>query len=134
MAAHLTFRFTDRPARRFVLDEGATYVVGRGPDCDLRVDDSRVSRRHARIESRLEPPRGERWLVSDLGSKNGLAVDGRPVGAPVELPRTAWLSLGGLLARFERLSEEERRSREGRELGRWQTSLEHLKGATEREP
>jgi len=124
MPATLTFRFTDRPARRFILDEGASYVVGRGAECDVRIDDSRVSRRHARIESRIEPPGGERWLVSDLGSKNGLRVDGRPASTPVELPKAAWLSLGGLLARFERLSEEERRSREGRDLTRWQTSLE----------
>jgi len=124
MAAHLTFRFTDRPARRFSLDEGAAYVVGRGAGCDLRIDDSRVSRRHARIESRSDPPGAERWLLSDLGSKNGLRLDGRAVTAPAELPKAAWLSLGGLLARFERVSEEERRSREGRDLSLWQTSLE----------
>lgn len=124
MPAHLTFRFTDRPARRFFLDDGASYVVGRGAGCDLRIDDSRVSRRHARIESVRGAGGREGWRLSDLGSKNGLRLDGRPVTAPVDLPKAAWLSLGGLLARFERLSEQERRSREARDLGRWQTSLE----------
>ncbi|HLE85590.1 MAG TPA: GAF domain-containing protein [Thermoanaerobaculia bacterium] len=128
MTAHLTFRFTDRPARRFSLDDGAAYVVGRGAECDLRIDDSRVSRRHARIESRSEPGDepggGASWLLSDLGSKNGLRLDGRPVTTPVALPKACWLSLGGLLARFERVSDEERRSREERDLTRWQTTLQ----------
>lgn len=119
MPALLTLRFTDRPARRFALEEGASYVVGRGADCELRIDDSRISRRHARLESR-----GEGWQLSDLGSKNGVRLDGRPVGEAAELPAACWLSLGGVLARFERMSEEERRRRADRDLERRQTTLE----------
>lgn len=46
-------------------------VVGRGDDADLRINDPGVSRRH--IEFRVE---GQRLAVRDLGSTNGMLVDG----------------------------------------------------------
>lgn len=118
MPALLTIRFADRAARPVPLDEEGAYRVGRGAGCEIPLDDARVSRRHARIESREG-----RWLVADLGSKNGVSVDGRRVAGPVELPDACWLSLGGLLARFERLSEAERQARAERERERWQSTL-----------
>jgi pSer/pThr/pTyr-binding forkhead associated (FHA) protein len=119
MPAILTIRFADRAARPFPLDEGGVYRIGRQAGCEISLDDARVSRHHARLESR-----DGRWLVVDLGSKNGVSVDGRRVTGPVELPTACWLSLGGLLARFERLSEAERSARAERERERWQSTLE----------
>lgn len=56
-------------------------VIGRGNDADLRIDDPGVSRRHAEI--RVEAPQhgeGEpRVSVIDLGSTNGLSVNGKRV-------------------------------------------------------
>jgi hypothetical protein len=49
----------------------ATLVIGRAPHCDLRLPDPTVSRRHA--ELRLEP---EGWVLEDLGSLNGVEVNG----------------------------------------------------------
>lgn len=46
-------------------------VVGRGDDADLRINDPGVSRRH--IEFKVE---GQRLSVHDLGSTNGMLVDG----------------------------------------------------------
>ena len=46
-------------------------VVGRGHDADLRINDPGVSRRH--IEFRLD---GTRLTVVDLGSTNGMLIDG----------------------------------------------------------
>ena len=79
---------TDTAVRRAgaVLDvNGVTHpleppglVVGRGNEADLRVNDPGVSRRH--IEIRVHP--GERrpqLSVSDLGSTNGLYVNGQRV-------------------------------------------------------
>lgn len=122
MPAHLTIRFADRPARSFSLNDGAGYVVGRGAGCEIPLDDSRVSRRHARIESR-----DGGWWLADLGSKNGVSVDGRRLGAGAtgssELPDACWLAFGGLLARFERLTEAELRTWRERERGRWQSTV-----------
>jgi hypothetical protein len=50
-------------------------VVGRSRECDLRVDDGNVSRRH--FELVHESPSG--WVVVDLGSTNGTEVNGHRV-------------------------------------------------------
>ena len=57
--------------RRTVLS-GSSVVVGRSRDCDITVDDANVSRRHAELR-----PSGASWEVRDLGSTNGIKVNGR---------------------------------------------------------
>jgi hypothetical protein len=56
-------------------------VIGRGNDADLRIDDPGVSRRH--IELRVEDPQdaggAPHITVHDLGSTNGVSVNGRRV-------------------------------------------------------
>jgi hypothetical protein len=51
-------------------------VVGRGSDADLRINDPGVSRRHAELRVRGSGA-GREVTVVDLGSTNGLQVDGR---------------------------------------------------------
>lgn len=53
-------------------------VVGRGNDADLRVNDPGVSRRHAEIRV-TEDATGPRVSVHDLGSTNGVLVNGKRV-------------------------------------------------------
>ena len=48
-------------------------IVGRGSDCDVRLSDRQVSRRHARITI------GTSVEIHDLASANGLQIDGRDV-------------------------------------------------------
>ena len=59
--------------RRFAL-ERETTLIGRGEDCDVRIDDPLASRRHAAV--RREP---WRYVLEDLGSRNGTLVNGEPV-------------------------------------------------------
>jgi pSer/pThr/pTyr-binding forkhead associated (FHA) protein len=55
-------------------------VIGRSRDCDVVLADSNVSRRHAEIR-----PAGDAWVITDLGSTNGVKVNGRQVtSAPVK--------------------------------------------------
>jgi hypothetical protein len=55
--------------------EGAREaVLGRGEECDVRVDSGQASRRHAAVR----PAAGE-YLVRDLGSTNGTFVNGERV-------------------------------------------------------
>ena len=61
-------------------------VVGRHPDCDVRLDSPRVSRWHCCL-SEVD---GEVW-VRDLGSTNGTWIDGRRV-------RSGSLRTGDVLA------------------------------------
>jgi len=56
---------------RFTVSPAGT-VVGRSRDCDVVLDDPDVSRRHARI---AQDAAGG-WVVEDLGSTNGVAVNG----------------------------------------------------------
>lgn len=55
--------------RMVVAASGAT--IGRSRDCDVVLDDANVSRRHAEVR-----PRGDGWIVADLGSTNGVTVNG----------------------------------------------------------
>lgn len=59
---------------------GERLLVGRGSECDLRLDDPSVSRRHAEILRH-----GESWRIRDLESAHGVAVNGVTVRqAPLE--------------------------------------------------
>jgi hypothetical protein len=46
-------------------------IVGRSRDCDIVLEDSGVSRRHAELR-----PEGGAWVIEDLGSTNGVRVNG----------------------------------------------------------
>jgi hypothetical protein len=56
-------------------------VIGRGNDADLRIDDPGVSRRHIeiRVEDAQDPGGAPRISVHDLGSTNGVLVNGKRV-------------------------------------------------------
>lgn len=53
---------------------GARTVIGRGSEADITVDDSGISRKHVEIIWD-----GKRAQVGDLGSTNGVRLDGKPV-------------------------------------------------------
>ena len=77
-----------------------------------------MSKRHARLCWT-----GAGWTLEDLGSKNGTTVNARPaVGA--ELCDGDSLSLGGLPARFERLTAAEATALESQRLASLQTSAD----------
>lgn len=83
----ITVRTPDRRTYRF----RSTFVIGRDRDCDVRLDDGRVSRRHARGVFE----RGE-WRIEDLDSGNGLYVGDRRVqSAPVKPAATVRLGPDG---------------------------------------
>src|SRR5438067_13448915 len=55
--------------QRYPIGEAA-LVIGRGDDCDVRIQDHSVSRRHARIE-----PMPHGVFVTDLVSTNGTFIN-----------------------------------------------------------
>ncbi len=70
-------------------------VIGRGTDADLRINDPGVSRRHAELRVGADDPGGPRVSVVDLGSTNGMLVNGSRVqqavlgdGATVKIGNT----------------------------------------------
>jgi FhaA, N-terminal domain/FHA domain len=48
-----------------------SVVIGRSKDCDIRISDPNVSRRHAEIRQE-----GSAYWIVDLGSTNGISVNG----------------------------------------------------------
>lgn len=70
---------------------GSRCVIGRHRACDLRLDDPRVSSEHACLRWA-----GERWELSDLGSRNGTFVGGRRLraGERLSLTEGAEINLG----------------------------------------
>ena len=65
--------------RRNVLS-GERVVIGRSRECDVMLADPNISRKHAELRRD-----GEGWAVFDLGSTNGIKVNGRRVDqAPLQ--------------------------------------------------
>ncbi len=60
--------------RRYVLD-GPVAVLGRSRECDCVFEDQNISRRHAELRRNSS---GD-WQIVDLGSTNGVKVNGRRV-------------------------------------------------------
>jgi hypothetical protein len=69
--------------------EGVGMIVGRAPSCDCLVPEESVSRRHAELRRQ-----GERWVLRDLGSRNGTRVNGVRVIEEVEVRPGDRVSLG----------------------------------------
>jgi Protein of unknown function (DUF3662)/FHA domain len=89
--------------RAYVVADGKRLVVpangaliGRSRDADIVLDDSNVSRRHAEIS-----PSGQSWLIQDLGSTNGVRVNGRQVDGPHPLESGDRIELGTVRIGFE---------------------------------
>ena len=59
----------------------APAVVGRAGDCQMRVDDDGLSRRHARLL-----PTAEGLQVEDLGSTNGTTINGQRIQRALARP------------------------------------------------
>jgi hypothetical protein len=73
---------------------GAT--LGRSREADIVLDDANVSRTHAEVR-----PSGGSWTVRDLGSTNGVKVNGRRIQGPQSLKRGDVIELGTSRATFE---------------------------------
>ncbi len=90
---------------RFLLQEfdliGPDVVLGRSPACHITIDDPLMSRRHAKI--RVSGP-----TIEDLGSRNGVRVNGELISGPTVLETGARIRLGSQELVFYVVSGEER--------------------------
>ncbi len=84
--------------------EGKTVTVGRGTDCDLRLDDNLASRQHARL---MTTAGGQIYCVCDLGSTNGTFVNGQLVEDPHTLVDGDKIRVGRHVFKFAWLDEYE---------------------------
>jgi Protein of unknown function (DUF3662)/FHA domain len=92
-----------RPPRALLAVEGRRLLVppaggtiGRSRDCEIVVEDSGVSRRHAEIR-----PAGDGWTLEDLGSTNGVVVNGHKLAGAQPLSAGDRVELGSTEIVFE---------------------------------
>ena len=71
------------------LTVGPRTVIGRSRECEIRLDDANVSRRHCEV---VEDSEG--WSLVDLGSTNGTELNGQPVDR-AELSDGDTITVGG---------------------------------------
>ena len=95
---------TARAGRAVVVADGKRMpvgpggaVIGRSRECDIVLQDSNVSRRHAEIR----PTGGDGWTISDLKSTNGVRVNGRAISAATPLHSGDEIAVGTVDVRFE---------------------------------
>jgi hypothetical protein len=106
-----TPRSFDEPLSGEILPSGSAYVdiggrrlaigpsgavIGRSSDADIVIAANEVSRRHAQIA-----PDRDGWTLTDLGSTNGVRLNGRPVGVPTRLADGDVIELGAVELIFE---------------------------------
>lgn len=77
MAAERTALLFCPPLAPVEVPPAGRVEIGRGRECGLTVCTDDASRRHAEVYGE-----GGRFLVRDLGSKNGTFVNGERIGAP----------------------------------------------------
>lgn len=61
--------------------EDESLIIGRNEDCDIVIENLSVSRQHAILERS-----GDSWMIRDLGSLNGVAVNGKRTNQAVLKP------------------------------------------------
>jgi hypothetical protein len=95
---------------RFLLQEfdliGPEAVLGRSPDCHITIEDPLISRRHAKIVVRDDSA-----FISDLGSRNGVRVNGRPIDGETRLTDGDRIRLGTQELLFSVVKRKDRPAR-----------------------
>ncbi|MCI0339945.1 MAG: FHA domain-containing protein, partial [Planctomycetales bacterium] len=76
---------------------GEPVLLGRHPDCGVRLADPQASRRHARFGSEGGEP-----VLTDLGSSNGTRVNGRRIPGPHSLSDGDVVEVGQTRFRYVR--------------------------------
>jgi LysM repeat protein len=101
------------PKRVFPLGK-SLLTIGRAEDNDIVISDAEVSRYHARLTWQ-----GDKWVIEDLGSRNGTYIHGQQITAPTILAPGAQLRLGpdvflGMQMGAPKASRSAKKSRKGK--------------------
>ena len=86
----------------FKLALGKEYTVGRHSENDIKIEDENISRSHFKIRIN-----GNKYFITDLGSKNGTFVDGKDLrpGIETEVREGAPIVIGMTILGLGEMSE-----------------------------
>lgn len=88
--------------------EREEVILGRALEADVRVNDSQVSRQHARVATEAVPGNNNPdFILSDLNSRNGTFLNGHRISS-AKLTNGDKISIGDTILRFELLDEIDR--------------------------
>jgi hypothetical protein len=94
---NVDFYLVSAARRAHRLRPGKGYVFGREEGVDILLQDALASRRHAEMRWNDEGY----WLVADLGSRNGVMVNGKRIGPPQRMNDGDQLQIGGQVFRLQ---------------------------------
>ena len=90
------FQFADANGNAVIKEmQKLEVLIGRGTEADIRIDNNTVSRKHAKVRFN-----GIGFEIEDIGSKNGVIVNGKPVTTAAELKDHDIINLGTALITF----------------------------------
>jgi pSer/pThr/pTyr-binding forkhead associated (FHA) protein len=84
--------------RCYTVSSGGTYLIGRD-GADLRLEDAKVSRKHAELA--LHGP--EAYVLRDLASTNGTFLNGRRVTGKIKLSHEDRIRVGDTVLVFAKI-------------------------------
>jgi pSer/pThr/pTyr-binding forkhead associated (FHA) protein len=90
---HLAIQEPGRPER--IVAIVGQLTIGRGAGASVRLGDPAASRRHLELRDT-----GAGVAAEDLGSRNGLILNGRAARGPLQLRHGDWLTVGETVIRF----------------------------------
>ena len=93
---NVDFYLVSAARRAHRLRPGRGYTFGREDGVDILLQDALASRKHAEMRWNDEGY----WLVADLGSRNGVLVNGKRIGPPEKMNDGDQLQIGGQIFRL----------------------------------
>ena len=89
--------------------EREAVILGRALEADVRINDPKVSRQHARIITALnKKTETDEYFLTDLRSRNGTLLNGQKIADIARLQHGDKISIGENILRFEMLDEIDR--------------------------
>ena len=89
--------------------ERAEVVIGRALETDVRINDAKISRRHAALTAVAdEGARRVNYFITDLNSTNGTYLNGQKINRSEPLQNGDKIAVGENILRFELLDEIDR--------------------------
>lgn len=87
--------------------ERETVILGRALEADVRINDKKVSRQHAKIEILADDENENKYVITDLNSRNGTFVNLQPV-TKANLQNGDKIQIGGHILCFDLLDDIDR--------------------------